>query len=88
MDASRQAHVSPVELHHYVSPQEAVQLIIENFGVAFMGKGVAEQIRTSDVVVRPLSQPALQVSSYLVLRADQSSRLTEKDKCHETQTRN
>ena len=44
LDASRQAAVSPVELHHYVAPQETVQLITENFGVAFMTKGVAEQI--------------------------------------------
>jgi DNA-binding transcriptional LysR family regulator len=75
LDASRQAAVSPVELHHYVAPQEAVQLILENFGIAFMAKGVAEQIRNTEIAVRPLSQTALQVTSYLVLRADQSSRL-------------
>ena len=75
MDASRQAAESPVELHHYVGPQEAVQLITENFGVAFMAKGIAEQIRNSEIAVRPLTQTSLQIASYLVLRADQSSRL-------------
>jgi len=75
LDASRQAAVSPVELHHYVGPQEAVQLITENFGVAFMAKGIAEQIRNSEIAVRPLTQTSLQIASYLVLRADQSSRL-------------
>jgi hypothetical protein len=75
LDASRLAAVSPVELHHYVAPQEAVQLIKENFGVAFMAKGVAEQIQTDDIVARPLTQTSLQVTRYLVLRADQSSRL-------------
>ena len=75
LDASRQAAVSPVELHHYVAPQEAVQLITENFGIAFMTKGVAEQIRNTEIAVRPLSQRSLQVTSYLVLRADQASRL-------------
>lgn len=75
VDASRQAAVSPIELHHYVAPQETVQLITENFGVAFMTKGVAEQLRNSEIAVRPLSQTSLQVTSYLVLRADQSSRL-------------
>jgi DNA-binding transcriptional LysR family regulator len=75
LDASRQASVSPVELHHYVAPQEAVQLITENFGIAFMAKGVAEQIRNTEIAVRPLSQTAFQVTSYLVLSADQSSRL-------------
>ena len=75
LDASRQAAVAPVELHHYVGPQEAAQLVAENFGVAFMAKGVAEQLRHPEITVRPLSQPSLQVTSYLVLRADQSSRL-------------
>ena len=75
LDAGRQAVVSPVELHHYVTPQEAVHLITENFGIAFMTKGVAEQIRNPEIAVRPLSQTSLQVTSYLVLRADQSSRL-------------
>jgi DNA-binding transcriptional LysR family regulator len=75
LDAGRQVNVSPFELHHYVGPQEAVQLIAENFGVAFMAKGVAEQIRNPEIAVRPLLQPSLQVTSYLVLRADQSSRL-------------
>ena len=75
LDASRQAAVSPVELHHYVAPQEAVQLITENFGIAFMAKGVAEQIRNPEIAVRPMSEVALQITSYLVLRADQSSRL-------------
>lgn len=75
LDASRQAAVSPIELHHYVAPQETVQLITENFGIAFMAKGIAEQIRNSEIAIRPLSQASLQVTSYLALRADQSSRL-------------
>jgi DNA-binding transcriptional LysR family regulator len=75
LDAGRQAAVAPVELHHYVCPQEAVQLITENFGIAFIAKGVAEQIRNPEIAVRPLSETSLRVTSYLVLRADQSSRL-------------
>ncbi len=42
-----------------------------------MAKGVAEQIRNSEIAVRPLSQTSLQITSYLVLRADQSSRLID-----------
>lgn len=72
---SRQAVVSPVELHHCVSPHEAVQLISENFGVAFMSKGTADQIRSSHIAVRPLSHKTLEITSHLVLRAEQSSRL-------------
>jgi LysR family transcriptional regulator, benzoate and cis,cis-muconate-responsive activator of ben and cat genes len=75
LEASRQAAVSPVELHHYVAPHEAVQLISENFGIAFMSKGTADQIGNPEIVVRPLSHKALEVTNYLALRADQSSRL-------------
>lgn len=72
---SQESAVVPLEVHHYVGPQEAAQLIAEGFGIAFMEKGVAEQIRNPEIAVRPLSHPSLQVTSYLVLRADQSSRL-------------
>ncbi len=47
----------------------------ENFGVAFVAKAIAEQFRGQGIAVRPLLHPSLQVSSYLVLRSDQSSRL-------------
>jgi DNA-binding transcriptional LysR family regulator len=75
MDVARVARVSPIELHHYVSPQEVVQLIEENFGVAFVAKGVADQLLRSNVAVRPLSHESLRVTTHLALRADQSSRL-------------
>jgi DNA-binding transcriptional LysR family regulator len=75
MNAARVANVSPVELHHYMSPQEVVQLIEENFGVAFVARGVAEQLPRGNIVVRPFSDASLQVTSYLALRADQRSRL-------------
>jgi DNA-binding transcriptional LysR family regulator len=75
LEAGREANISPAELHHYVATQEVVQLITENLGIAFMAKGVAEQIRNSEIAVRPLTQTSLQVTNYLVLRADQKSRL-------------
>jgi DNA-binding transcriptional LysR family regulator len=75
LEAGRDANVSPVELHHYLSPQEVVQLIEENFGIAFVPKGVSEQLKSREIAIRPLSEPRLQLKSYLVLRADQSSRI-------------
>jgi DNA-binding transcriptional LysR family regulator len=75
LEAGREAGVTPIELHHYLTPQEAVLLIKENFGIAFMAKGIAEQIHEQEIAVRPLVPPSLQVTSFLVLRADQSSRL-------------
>jgi LysR family transcriptional regulator, benzoate and cis,cis-muconate-responsive activator of ben and cat genes len=75
LEAGRNATVSPKDLHHYVAPQEAVHLVTEKFGVAFVSKGIAEQIRNVGVVVRPLTHADLQVRNYLALRADESSRL-------------
>lgn len=75
LDAARNANVSPVELHHYVSPQQSIQLIKENFGVAFVAPGTVELFRDANLTVRPFSTPSLQVSTYLVLRANQPSRL-------------
>jgi LysR family transcriptional regulator, benzoate and cis,cis-muconate-responsive activator of ben and cat genes len=75
LDLGKQASVTPIELHHYMAPQEVVRLISENFGVAFMPKGIAEQIAGSEIVARPFGSKSLQVTSNLALRADQSSRL-------------
>jgi DNA-binding transcriptional LysR family regulator len=75
LQAAHQANVTPVELHHYMGPQEVVQLISENFGIALMTMGVAEQVSNAEIVARPFSSRALHVTTHLVLRADQSSRL-------------
>jgi DNA-binding transcriptional LysR family regulator len=75
MEQAQAAATTPIELHHYVSPQETVHLISENFGVAFAAKGIAEQLGSRNIAVRPLSHQALRVTSYLVLRSDQGSRL-------------
>ena len=75
LSAARDAGVRPVELHHYIAPQEVVQLISENFGVAFLAKGMAEQQANAELAARPLQHAGLGVTNFLVLRADQSSRL-------------
>jgi DNA-binding transcriptional LysR family regulator len=75
LEMGKQATVMPVELHHYMAPQEVVQLISENFGIAFMPKGIAEQMAGSEIVARPFGSKSLQLTSHLALRADQSSRL-------------
>jgi len=75
LETANRSGIAPVELHHYLSPHEVVQLISENFGIALMPQGTAEQLARHEIVVRPLSSKAFSVSTHLVLRADQSSRL-------------
>ena len=60
---------------HYMVPQEVLPLISENFGIAIMPKGIAEQMESPCYSVRPFSAEAIRVTSHLVLRADQTSRL-------------
>lgn len=71
------AGVAPVQIHHYITPEEAVQLVSENFGIAFMGGGVAERMRTSHLATRPLVHQSSQIHSFLALRADEPSRLVD-----------
>lgn len=75
METAKQSRVAPVELHHYLAPQEVVQLIAENFGVAFMPRGIAQQLESQELVSRPFDSKAFQITSYLVLSAGQASRL-------------
>lgn len=75
VDLRRQRKVEPIDVHHYVAAHEVVQLIRENFGVAFIAKGMAAQIETPEIVIRPLNHEILHLKTYLVLRADESSRL-------------
>jgi DNA-binding transcriptional LysR family regulator len=72
LDVSKQAGVAPVELHHYMAPQEVIHLIAENFGVAFMPKGIAEQMAGTEIVARPFAARSLETTSYLALKADQA----------------
>lgn len=74
-EAAKRASVTSIELHHYVAPQEVLPLIAQNFGVAFMSKGMAEQLSGREIVARPLEEPSMRITNYLVLRGDQGSRL-------------
>lgn len=74
-EAAKMTGVSPVELHHYMMPHEVVQLISENFGIAFMPGGIAEQVAGTELAARPLASKAFEITCHLALRTDQSSRL-------------
>jgi hypothetical protein len=55
-----------------------VQLIREYFGVALMAKAIAEEIVHPDIVAGPFATKDFWITSHLILRADQSSRLVNK----------
>ena len=51
----------PREIHHIVTAEEAVRLVLEHAGVAFMAKTVAISNQQSGVVMKPLAEERLLV---------------------------
>ena len=74
LERARTYGITPEEIHHIVTGEEAVHLVLEHAGVAFMAKAVAMRNQQSGVVVKPLGEEGLQIKTYLALRADESSR--------------
>ena len=67
--------ITPKEIHHIVTAEEAVHLVREHAGVAFMAKAVAISNQQSGVVMKPLAEERLLIKTYLALRANESSRM-------------
>ena len=65
----------PKDLHHIVTAEEAVHLVLEHAGVTFLSKPAAMSQRRRGIVVKPLAEESLKITTYLALRADNSSRM-------------
>jgi DNA-binding transcriptional LysR family regulator len=65
--------IKPKEIHHIVTPEEGVHLVLEDAGVAFLPKPVALSSQRLGIVVKPLAEDKLQIVTYLALRANDSS---------------
>ena len=65
----------PTDVHHIVTPEEATHLVLEHAGVTFVSKPVAMSQRRHGLVVKPLAEEHLKITTYLALRADNSSRM-------------
>jgi DNA-binding transcriptional LysR family regulator len=67
--------ITPKEIHHIVTGEEAVRLVLKRAGVAFMAKAVAISNQHPGVVMKPLAEERLQIKTFLALRADESSQM-------------
>jgi DNA-binding transcriptional LysR family regulator len=67
--------ITPKEIHHIVTAEEAVCLVLERAGVAFMSKAVAISNQRPGLVMKPLGESQLLIKTYLALRANESSRM-------------
>jgi LysR family transcriptional regulator, benzoate and cis,cis-muconate-responsive activator of ben and cat genes len=73
LERARVYGIRPEKIHHIVTAEEAIHLVLEDAGIAFMAKPVALSNQRLGVVVRPLAEEQLQIRTYLALRADESS---------------
>ena len=75
LERARAYGITPKEIHHIVTGEEAVHLVLEHAGIAFMAKAVAISNQRPGVVMKPLGEEQLKVKTYLALRADESSQM-------------
>jgi DNA-binding transcriptional LysR family regulator len=74
IDAAQAEGISPKCTHDMITAEHAVHLVSENLGIAIL-PGVSSVFRTERVIARPLSHPSLSFETYLIMRADDDSRL-------------
>lgn len=70
-----ESRISASDVHHFSSPEEAVPLILENEGLAFLNRTSAWRIAQDGITMRPLVENNLRVITNLAVRADSKSRL-------------
>lgn len=71
------AGAHPSELHHVTGAEEAVPLIMECGGLAFLTRAGAWRIARGGVTMRPLAEESLKLVTSLAARADTKSRLVK-----------
>ena len=77
MSEARKASVAASELHHVTGAEEAVPLILECGGLAFLTRTGAWRIARDGITMRPLAEENLKLVTNLAVRADTKSRLVK-----------
>lgn len=72
---AREYAIVPQEVHHVVTPEEAIRLVFEHAGVALTARAAALGNRQPGVIMKPLGEVQLIVKTYLALRSNESSRM-------------
>jgi len=75
MDTARRESIAPKHPHDVIAPQQALDLVSENGGVAILTQPMARSLHADGVVVKPLSDPSLCFETCVIMRADNDSRL-------------
>jgi DNA-binding transcriptional LysR family regulator len=68
--------IHPKQIHEVLAPQEAIDSVAEDLGVAFVPKPAALRYHASGVSIQPLWDQSLWFDTCLVMRGDNDSRMT------------
>src|SRR5579859_6617738 len=63
------------DTHHVMTPEEAIELILEHDGLAVLTRDEAWRVARDGITIRPLSEERLRLATNLVARSDTKSRL-------------
>ena len=72
---AREKHVTPDQIHHVLTPEEAFPFISQGRGLAFLPKVGALRMARGSITLRPLIEDELLLGTYVVVRADNKSKM-------------
>jgi DNA-binding transcriptional LysR family regulator len=72
---ARELGVGPERIHHIADAEEAVEMVRQMGGAAFLSPHNAERAATDGVVFCPLGEPEIRLTTTLVVRAENGSML-------------
>ena len=75
MDTARSESIAPKHAHDVIAPQEALDLVSEHLGVAILTEPQVPSLHAEGVVVKPICDASLCFETYVIMRADNDSRL-------------
>jgi DNA-binding transcriptional LysR family regulator len=73
MRVALERKIVPAAVRHIMVPEDAYPFIVDGGGVAFVVKSGAIRIARDGITVRPLTEDALTIKTYLASRADERS---------------
>ena len=76
MRQAQESHVTPTQIHHVMTAEEAFPFISQANGVAFLAKYGALRLANGHITIRPLVEEALMLKTYIAARADNKSKMT------------
>lgn len=76
MRVAQSQGITPAQVHHVMTAEEAFPLLIQGRGVAFLSKSGALRLSRDRITLRPLAENALSLRTYITARTDNKSKLT------------